>query len=150
MKTRSKAVLWLLLAFIAGIGFGTLSTLSLSHHLSVDTPDQSRSDKSYGRGSGRSSGRSSMMSRMLDQLDLDETQADQIQGILESGKVRMEKLEKDRNKEHHKIRKEAVSQIREVLRPDQQENLDAFIKQFREDQKRRRNEKKAVSPKTSP
>ena len=85
------------------------------------------------------------MRRMLDQLDLDETQADEIQGILESGKVRMEKLEEDRNKEHHKIRKETVSQIRAVLRPEQQEKLDAFIKQFREEQRRRRNEKKAKS-----
>ena len=97
MKTRSKAVLWLLLAFIAGIGFGAVSTLSLSHHWSVDGPSQSRSDGPSGRGSGRGS----MMRRMLDQLDLDETQADQIQGILESGKIRMEKLEEDRNKKNH-------------------------------------------------
>ena len=90
------------------------------------------------------------MRRMLDQLDLDETQADQIQGILESGKIRMEKLEEDRNKKNHTVRKETVSQIREVLRPEQQEKLDAFIKQFREDQKRRRNEKKAESPTTAP
>ncbi|MFQ5741167.1 MAG: hypothetical protein ACE5JX_19360 [Acidobacteriota bacterium] len=133
MKGSSKAVLWVLLVFVIGAAFGTTATFLLirsrilAQGLGVGNPLIRPPD-------GR------LFKRMLRRLDLDTEQERQIRQTLEQSRARYRVVGRETNGRLKEIRRETLSQIRSVLRPDQVLKLNNFLLRLNQ----RRRERKDV------
>lgn len=124
MKSRSKAVLWVVFVFFMGTFFGVALTYFLVHpavsrscdfpfvrHLRRHPPSPERVFKHFSR-----------------RLELDSEQRRQLRQILERSRKLYRSANQETRKLYREVRQSTLQEIRTILRPDQLPTLEKFIK----------------------
>ncbi len=125
MKGSTKAILWVILVFATGAIFGSVVSFLAVKNRVVETVNRSR-------GPGPDTTREQrFLQRMLRQLDLDSEQEKEMRVILERSRQRVKSLEGDQRQRLRQVRHETMREIRGVLRPEQQDKLEDFLKRLR-------------------
>ncbi len=125
MKGSSKALLWVILVFATGAIFGSVTSFLVVKNRAAGIEERSRSSRP------NSSREQRFLQRMMGQLDLDAEQEEEMRAILERNRERVKQIEGERHKSIRRLRRETMREIKAVLRPEQQEKLDDFLKRLR-------------------
>ncbi|MDA2923830.1 hypothetical protein MYX65_04085 [Acidobacteria bacterium AH-259-L09] len=137
MKSRSKAILWVLLVFLVGVVFGgTLTFLGVQARLSEasDSPGwrhETRSKQPPERS----------VNHLAELLDLDASQKSELRRILEQSRQHFLEANREAKKQSRAIRLETRKQIRAILQPAQIAAFEEFLKEKEHDRQRHRREK---------
>lgn len=122
MKSSSKALLWVLLVFVVGVGVGATATFLVVRarliNAGVIDPSQRRGQLREG----------SAFRQMLSQLDLDAEQETAVRAILQETRRGYVRIEKEKNQKLRLERRQAIQEIRRLLNPEQQAKLDEFLR----------------------
>lgn len=130
MKSSSKALIWVVLVFLVGAAFGgTLTFILIRSRLAAVTKISERTQQTRREG---------ILREMLRRLDLDPEQETQVRRILEDTHARYEDIEKSKIQQLRQERRQTLRQIRQLLRPEQKQKLDAFLKELARRRKRHR------------
>lgn len=144
MKTSSRALIWVIGVFAAGIVLGTALTLVIVRHdqgpradgqvgaqppveTTGPTADSSSPPTDRPRPSDR---RDRLVARVLRQLRLDAGQEAEVRAILEESRLRQQRLERRRRQELARIRRQTLREIRQVLNPEQQKQLEEILRRL--------------------
>ncbi|UCF35789.1 MAG: hypothetical protein JSU96_13235 [Acidobacteriota bacterium] len=133
MRTNVKATLTVFLVFFLGMAVGGFATYLIS-----PPPLEAESDS---RAGSRREGRRFDPTEMYEVLGLDSEQKAKIQQIFEDSRKEFRAASKESRQKLDAIRERTRAQIKEVLRPDQQEKFDEFI--AREKERHRRNRERS-------
>ncbi len=164
MKTSSRALVWVILVFAAGIVFGTALTLlivrpdqSLGADVlpepppqtavpaiepepevppepAVEPPPERPSPTSPSSGLGREI----VTRRIIRYLQLDAEQERAVRQILERSRQKQQAAERQRRQDLDQIRRQTLRQIRSELRPDQQRRLEQMLLRLQRQRQQRR------------
>ncbi len=137
MRTSSRALIWVVLVFAAGILFGTALTLiivrpnrSLGADIPATPPPQIDSPAESQPLSPAGPRREQLTRRLLRQLQLDATQEESVRKILEESRLRQQAVNRDRQQELVRIRRRTLREIHAVLQPEQQERLEQLLRRL--------------------
>lgn len=124
---KRKAILWVLGVFVLGMLCGGLAI-----HLVED--------RAFGLSprSGPRGGPGEVVKQLTTELSLDTAQQEQLTTILEETRTRYVKLYEPIRPEHERIRQEGRDRIRAILKPEQVDKYNEFLRQLDERQKRNR------------
>ncbi len=128
MTSRSKAVLWILFVFMVGGVFGGTLTYLLIHPAPFFSGD--RSHPRQRRRNGDPERRfERMLKRISDAVELDDEQRPQLRQILEQSRVLYRTAADEADSRHRELRLATRQKIRSILRPNQLENFEDFVRQ---------------------
>lgn len=85
----------------------------------------------FGRGRGGGPAQLDLLGRLSSELDLDGSQKDQIQKILDGRRDRLEAIHRDARDKFEKEASDLNAAVRAVLRPDQQQKFDEWVRRRR-------------------
>ena len=127
MTSRTKAVLWILFVFMVGGVFGGTLTYLLIHPAPFH-----RSDQAHPRQGRRKVDPERRFERMLkrisDAVELDDEQRPKLRQILEESRVLYRTAADEAGSRHREIRLATRQKIRSILRPDQIEPFEDFVR----------------------
>ncbi|MBI4446066.1 MAG: hypothetical protein HY645_09150 [Acidobacteria bacterium] len=132
MDQRSRAFIWALGIFVSGLLLGVLLTLILAGGRVMRPP--------FFAGTGGRMGPPRLerqIEQLSEHLNLDARQREQLSSILERSRDRFRNARQEQRRLQRQAREETLREIRALLRPDQLERLDEYIRRA-EDRFRRR------------
>lgn len=137
MKSRSKAILWVLLVFLVGVVFGgTLTFLGVQARLS-----EASDSPGWRREAHRKQPPERGVNHLAELLDLDESQKSELRQILEQSRQHFVEANRQNKKRFRAIRLETRKQIRAILQPAQIAAFEEFLKKKEQDRQRHRGRK---------
>ncbi len=137
MTSRSKAVLWILFVFMVGGVFGGTLTYLLIHPAPFHSSD--RAHPRQRRRNGDPEQRfERMLKRMSDAVGLDDEQRAQLRQILEESRALYRTAADEAGSRHREIRLATREKIRSILRPQQLENFEDYVRRRDERFQKRR------------
>lgn len=135
MKSRNKAILWVVSVFLIGALFGGTASYFFVKPIVSGTAGR-RPDQSLRRPPSPEQ----VLKRFAERLNLDSQQQAQVRVILENSRKRYHAANQESRKLFHGVRQSTLEEIRAVLRPEQVPKLENFIREEDERwQERRRN-----------
>lgn len=135
MKNRTKAVLWVILIFTLGVVCGGTLTYLLVRPSLSSVGDGRRGPP---RARFRPPPAEQVVKRFSKKLNLDARQQTQLRQILEKSRQRYRSMEEENQKQHRAIREAGIQEIRAILRPDQLQKFEEYIKRRDRERKQRR------------
>ncbi len=128
MTSRTKAAFWIFFVFMVGGVFGGTLTYLLIHPAPFLSSDQEH-PRQRRRGADPERRFERMLQRISDAVELDDEQRPQLRKILEESRVLYRSAADDADSRRREIRLATRQKIRSILRPQQLENFEDFVRQ---------------------
>lgn len=136
MKSRNRAVLWVVLIFLAGALFGGALSYLLVQPTVLGTDSRAPEHRRDKRPSAEQ-----VVKDFSEKLNLDADQQVKLREILERGRQQYRDADKERWDRFRSIRQSTRQEIRAILRLDQLEKFEEFLR--REDERHQKRRKPA-------
>lgn len=119
---------WIVLSFLVVFAAGIVSGVILDRY--ILTPKATK--RIRGDRGERSRVHFPTLNEMAEELELNDSQQEQIREIFKNNEERIKLLREEMNKQFHALRGQFMEEIESVLEPEQEQKFEAMIEWYRE------------------